>query len=84
MKDATSCIERYAKTDLLIIDDFSLMPSFSIDRCKLFLDVLDARAGMRSTVIAAQIPVSSWYGLFADSTFADVCMEHIIKSAVLS
>lgn len=81
MKDAASCIERYAKTDLLIIDDFGLMPSLSIDRCRLFLDVLDARAGMRSTIIAAQIPVSSWYGLFADSTFADACMERMIKSA---
>ena len=67
--------------DLLIIDDFGLMPSLSIDRCRLFLDVLDARAGMRSTIIAAQIPVSSWYGLFADSTFADACMERMIKPA---
>lgn len=32
-------------------------------------------------MIISHLPVSSWYEFFADSTYADTCLEHMIHKA---
>lgn len=65
-----------AYCDLLIIDDFGLM-ELSKEHCRYLLDILDAREGKHPTIIASQFPVSNWYNLFKDMTFADACLDRI-------
>jgi DNA replication protein DnaC len=33
-------------------------------------------------IIAAQVPVASWHGLFADATIADAVMDRLLHRAI--
>lgn len=48
-------------------------------RC--FFEVIDSRDNRHSTVIVSQLPVKSWYDLFADNTYADACLDRMIHKA---
>lgn len=76
-------IQRYAfylnkltKLDLLVIDDFGLM-DLDLDKCRDLFEVLDTRDGRKSTVVISQFPVSTWFDMFADNTYADACLTRI-------
>ena len=32
---------------------------------------------LRSTVVISQFPVSTWFDMFANNTYADACLTHI-------
>lgn len=66
--------------DLLVIDDFGLM-ELDIDKCRNLFEVIDSRDCFKSTMVISQIPVSSWYDMFQDNTYADACMDRIIHKA---
>ena len=38
---------------------------------------LDTRDGRKSTVVISQFPVSTWFDMFADNTYADACLTRI-------
>ena len=65
---------------LLILDDFGLSP-LSADQGRDLLEVIEDRAGLTSTVICAQLPVSEWHALYADSTIADAILDRLIHNA---
>ena len=69
-----------ARLDLLVIDDFGLM-DLDLNKCRDLFEVIDSRDNLRSTMIVSQLPVSSWYELFADSTYADACLDRMIHKA---
>ncbi len=69
-------IRRFAKVSLLIIDDFGLTPMEPEDRLAL-LEILDDRYRKSATVIAAQIPMSSWHQTIGDPTIADAIMDRL-------
>lgn len=46
------------------------------------IKILDAREGKKSTIIVSQIPSNQWYELFSDSTYADACMERLVKGSL--
>ena len=73
-------VNHMAKLDLLVIDDFGLM-DLDLDKCRDFFEVIDSRDNLKSTVIVSQLPVKSWYDLFADNTYADACLDRIIQKA---
>lgn len=50
-------------------------------KCRDFFEVIDSRDNLKSTVIVSQLPVKSWYDLFADNTYADACLDRIIHKA---
>ena len=52
-----------------------------LDKCRDFFEVIDSRDNQKSTVIVSQLPVKSWYDLFADNTYADACLDRIIHKA---
>ena len=43
----------------------------------LTFEVLDTRDGRKSTVVISQFPVSTWFDMFADNTYADACLTRI-------
>ena len=69
-------LNKLTKLDLLVIDDFGLM-DLDLDKCRDFFEVLDTRDGRKSTVVISQFPVSTWFDMFADNTYADACLTRI-------
>lgn len=69
-----------SRVDLLIIDNFGLM-NLDLNKCRDLFEIIDSRDNLRSTMIVSQLPVSSWYELFADSTYADACLDRMIHKA---
>ena len=43
----------------------------------ILFEVLDTRDGRKSTVVISQFPVSTWFDMFADNTYADACLTRI-------
>jgi len=69
-------IDRMAKQDLLIIDDFGLK-QIDNKQCTMMLDIIDDRHGRKSTIITSQLPVKSWYDCFAEPTIADAILDRL-------
>ena len=68
------------KPDLLILDDFGLAPLEAL-HCRDFLEVVEDRYGSASTIVASQLPVSSWHAVFADATIADAVLDRLLQEA---
>lgn len=64
------------KLDLLVIDDFGLM-ELDLDKCRNLFEVIDGRDCRKSTVIVSQFPVSKWFDMFHDHTYADACLARL-------
>ena len=69
-------LNKLTKLDLLVIDDFDLM-DLDLDKCRDLFEVLDTKDGRKSTVVISQFPVSTWFDMFADNTYADACLTRI-------
>ncbi|MCP4675823.1 MAG: ATP-binding protein [Deltaproteobacteria bacterium] len=73
-------LKRFAKSDVLILDDFGMTPMKSIDRRDL-LELLEDRDDMKSTIIAGQLPPESWHDYINDPTTADAICDRVIHNA---
>lgn len=73
-------INTMAKYDLLVIDDFGLM-ELDLDKCRDLFEVIETRESRKSMIFVSQLPVSSWYQLFTDNTYADACLDRIVHKA---
>jgi DNA replication protein DnaC len=69
-----------AKKDVLIIDDWGLS-ALSERAGKDFLEILEARHGLRSTVIASQLCAEHWHKLIPNPTVADAVLDRIVHNA---
>jgi DNA replication protein DnaC len=69
-----------AKVQLLVIDDFLLTPA-PIEACKDLLEVIEDRAGRRSTLVASQLPVESWLSAMADPTLGEAILDRLLASS---
>lgn len=66
--------------DLLVIDDFGLM-QLDLNKCRNLFEVLESRDPGKSTMVVSQFPVSSWYDLFQEHTYADACLNRLLSNA---
>lgn len=66
--------------DLLIIEDFGLM-EMNLDKYRDLFEVIDSRESRKSTMFISQLPVKAWYELFADSTYANACLDRMVHKA---
>jgi DNA replication protein DnaC len=74
-------LEKLAKAELLILDDFGLQAFDNQDR-ETLMDIIDDRHGKRSTIISSQIPVSAWYEIIGgEGTIADAILDRIVNSS---
>lgn len=76
----TKLMNAYAKTDLLILDDWGLAP-FSAEQRRDMLELLDDRYGQRSTLVTSQMPVDNWHELIGDPTLADAILDRLVHNA---
>jgi DNA replication protein DnaC len=54
-----------AKVAVLVLDDFLLTPA-PVEACRDLLEVVEDRTGLRSTIVASQLPVDKWHPSMAD------------------
>ncbi len=73
-------MNRIEKCDLLILDDFGLQILDNTTRMTL-METIEDRHGRKSTVIASQLPVASWYEIIGESTIADAILDRLIHGA---
>ena len=74
-------LDRIAKSNLLIIDDFGLC---NLDRQQAIdlMEIIEDRHSKKGTIIASQIPISAWYDIIPDSTIADAILDRIVHTAI--
>ena len=73
-------MERLAKVDLLILDDFGIS---RLDQHLQndFMEIIEDRHARKSTIIASQLPVSAWFEVFAEAVVADAVLDRIVHTA---
>jgi DNA replication protein DnaC len=70
----------YAKTNLIVLDDWGLASLDAAARRDL-LELLDDRHGQRSTLVTSQLPVDHWHEVIGDPTLADAILDRLVHSA---
>ena len=73
-------LSRLARTDVLAIDDWALLPLAEPERRHLF-EVVEDRHGSRSTLVASQFPVENWHELIGSPSIADALIDRVIQGA---
>lgn len=73
-------MDKIAKSSLLIIDDFGLS---NLDKSQALdlMEIIEDRHSKKGTIIASQIPISTWYDIIPDSTIADAILDRIVHTA---
>jgi DNA replication protein DnaC len=73
-------LQRIARTDVLVIDDFALAPMTAMERTDL-LELLEDRYEIRATVITSQLRPADWHAYLADPTLADAICDRVLHRA---
>jgi len=74
-------LEKLAKVELLLLDDWGLT-NVEGQAANDLMDVIDDRAGVRSTIVASQLPVAEWHHLVSDPSIADALLDRLLHRAV--
>jgi len=72
--------DKIAKANLLIIDDFGLSHLEHNGQMDL-MEIIEDRHGKFSTIIASQLPVSSWYEIIGEATIADAILDRLVHTS---
>jgi DNA replication protein DnaC len=73
-------LKSFAKTDLLILDDYGLFPLIQEQRHDL-LEILEDRHHIRSTLVTSQLPLEHWHEQIGDPTLADAILDRLVHNA---
>lgn len=74
-------IDRIEKQDLIILDDFGLQ-SLDSHKRDFFMEIIEDRHGKRSTIIASQLPVSTWHEVIGEQTIADAILDRMVHNSI--
>lgn len=70
----------FAKTDLLVLDDYGLA-SLNQEQRHDLLEILEDRHELKSTLVTSQLPVKHWHEQIGDPTLADAILDRLVHSA---
>lgn len=73
-------LSRLQRIRLLIIDDWGINP-FTDDERRNFLEIMEDRHNVRSTIIASQFPIDAWHDIIGDPTLADAICDRVVHNA---
>lgn len=73
-------ISSLARVDLLVLDDWGLTPLADDERHDLY-EIVENRHGLRSTLVASQLPVKAWHQVLGDPTLADGILDRLTSNA---
>ena len=74
--------DKIAKTSLFILDDFGLTNMEQQQQFDL-MEIVEDRHGKKSTIIASQLPIASWYDIISEATIADYPNFFIMRSNIM-
>ncbi len=72
--------ENISKTALLILDDFGLSHLEKQQQMDL-MEIIEDRHARHSTIIASQLPVSSWFDVIGEETIADAILDRLVHTS---
>ena len=73
-------LKSFAKTNLLIIDDWGLKKLVKEQNHDL-LEIFEDRHRLRSTLITSQLPVDHWHEIIGNPTLADAILDRLVHNA---
>jgi len=73
-------ISKIERQDLLIIDDFGLLPIDNQSRAAL-MEIVEDRHKKASMIITSQLPVNCWHDVIGEKTIADAILDRIVHDA---
>ena len=73
-------MSQLSKTDLLILDDWGIQKMNSAQRNDL-MEVIEDRHGLKSTLIASQLPIEHWHDYIGEATLADAILDRLLHNA---
>ena len=73
-------MNQLAKADLLILDDWGIQKMAAPQRNDL-MEVIEDRHGLRSTLIASQLPIEHWHDYIGEATLADAILDRLLHNA---
>lgn len=73
-------LARFARVDVLVLDDWALGGLRDPDRRDL-LEILEDRTGTRATIITSQLPPAKWHDYVNDPTTADALCDRLLHPA---
>ncbi len=73
-------LEKWAKMDLLILDDWGLTP-LSAEHCRDLLEILEDRHQKGATLVTSQVPMELWHKTMKSATLADAILDRMFHQA---
>lgn len=70
----------FARTDLLVLDDWGLS-KLNKEQQRDFLEIVEDRYEVSSTIITSQLKVSHWHEVIDDPTLADAILDRVVHNA---
>ena len=71
---------KFARMDVLVIDDWGLTPVREQERCDL-LEIFEDRYASRSTIMTSQLQPERWHDHLGDPTLADAICDRLLHNA---
>jgi len=71
---------KLARMDVLVLDDFALVPLQDAERRDL-LEVLEDRYGTRATIVTSQLAPAHWHEAIGDPTLADAICDRLLHNS---
>lgn len=68
----------WARTDVVVLDDFLLRP-LAPDQAADLLEVIEDRVGIKSTIVTSQLPVELWHEALGEPTIADSILDRLLE-----
>jgi len=73
-------LARFARADVLVLDDWGIAPLKDQERRDL-LEIMEDRGGSRSTIMTSQLPPTKWHDHIGDPTVADAVCDRLLHNA---
>ena len=73
-------LKNFAKTNLLVIDDWGLKKLIK-EQSHDLLEIFEDRHRLRSTLITSQLPVDHWHQIIGNPTLADAILDRLVHNA---
>lgn len=75
----SALIKSLARMDLLVFDDFGLVPMSDEFRRDL-LEIIEDRFDKTNTLITSQLPIAEWHRAINDPTLADAILDRLVHN----
>jgi DNA replication protein DnaC len=76
----TKMLKAFAKTNLLLIDDWGLKKLIK-EQSHDLLEIFEDRHRLRSTLITSQLPIDHWHEMVGNPTLADAILDRLVHNA---